>query len=97
MEALLASVGTCAAIDVVAILEKQRQTLTDLKVKVRGERRDSPPPRPFTEIHIHFQIAGNVDEQKVAHAVELAVEQYCSVKESLDPSIPVTYSHEIIL
>lgn len=95
MEALLSSVATCAAIDVVAILQKQRQQLKDLQIEVEGDREEGKAPTPFTSIQMNFILFGKLDAVKAARAVELAVEKYCSVKESLDPSITVTYSFEI--
>jgi putative redox protein len=94
MQLLLAALASCTTMDLVPILEKQRQRLEDLRIRVSGERVDGTPS-PFESIHLHFELAGTIDDEKAGRAIELAVEKYCSVKESLHPEIAVTYSHEI--
>lgn len=96
MQLLLAAVGGCSAFDVVAILKKQREDLQHLVVKVKGERAEGKVPAPFTAIHLHFSLKGNLNADKVSRAVNLAVEKYCSVKESLDKNIKVSYDFEIV-
>ncbi len=95
MEVLLAAVGSCASMDLVAILTKQRQTLHDLSVRVEGTRKEGDAPHPFTAIHVHFDLKGVIDEKRAERAVSLSVDKYCSVKESLDPNIEVTHSFTV--
>lgn len=95
MEVLLSAVAGCTLMDVVDILKKQRQDLEDVRVEIHGDRREEGSPKPFTGIHIKYFLKGKLDESKAARAIELSVEKYCSVKESLDPTIPVTYEFEI--
>ncbi len=95
MQLLLTSVATCAAFDVVEILKKQRQTLHDIQIEVNGKRAEDQTPKPFTEIHIHFLLFGEVEPPKAERAVQLAVEKYCSVGASLHPDIAITHSFEI--
>jgi putative redox protein len=90
MEALLAALAACAAVDVVDILRKGRQDVTGLRVTFRGERREEHPRR-FTRIEGEFRIAGTVDPAKADRAVRLAVERYCSVRATLDPALPVEW------
>lgn len=96
MQILLVAVGSCSVFDAVLILEKKKQVVKDVIVKVKGERDTSKAPSPFTAIHIHFELHGKIEEHHAKRSVELAVEKYCSVKESLDPAIKVTHSFEII-
>ncbi|MDX1908887.1 MAG: OsmC family protein [Bacteroidia bacterium] len=96
MQMLLAAVAGCSVLDVVDILRKQREPLLDMQVRATGERKPDATPAPFVGIHLHFIVTGAVDPDKVARAVALAVDKYCSVKESLDKSIPVTYSSAVI-
>jgi putative redox protein len=96
MELLLASVASCSAIDVVEILKKQRQPLEDLMVDVKGTRPDDTTPSPFQSIALHFRLVGKLDKPKVARAIELAIEKYCSAVETLDPKVEITHSFEII-
>jgi len=96
LELLLVSVAACTAADVVSILEKKRQEVTDYKVEITGERRDEYP-RAFTKFHIHHIVYGRrVSEQAVAHAVELSDTKYCSVAATVRPTAEITTSFEII-
>lgn len=95
MQLLLASLAGCSAIDVVEILKKQRQPLDDLKISISGERPKEGHPRPFTSIDIHFRLYGDLNETKVARAVKLAVEDYCSVRATLADTVSVNHSFEI--
>ena len=96
MEMLLVAVGACTAVDVVSILEKKRQIVTDYRVEVSGERREEHP-RAFTKIYVHHIVYGrNVSEQAVASAVELSDTKYCSVAATVRPTAEITTSFEII-
>ncbi len=96
MQLLLAGIGGCSAIDVISILRKQRQPLNDIKVTVDGEREPDKVPSLFTKIHLHYELFGDLDEQKVARAVELSNEQYCSVGKMLEKAAEVTYDFTIV-
>ena len=94
-EALLSALGTCSAIDVLYILRKQKEPIEDLQVEIEGERADEVPAR-FTKIHLRFVAKGEgLNEKKVARAVRLSVEKYCSVGASLREDIEVT--HEAVI
>ncbi|MDX2284844.1 MAG: OsmC family protein [Bacteroidia bacterium] len=96
MQLLLASLAGCSVLDVVDILRKQREPLLDVQVRATGNRKPDSTPAPFTDMHLHFLLTGQIDPDKAARAVSLAVDKYCSVKESLDKSIQITYSVEIL-
>lgn len=96
MEMLASSVAACSSLDLIPILEKQRQNLEDLEVKVTGERHAVNAANPFSNLHMHFILKGKVAPEKAEKAVALSVEKYCSVGESLDPNIKVTHSFEIV-
>jgi putative redox protein len=96
VDALLSALATCTAVDVVDILAKRRTPLASLDVDVTGERSDGVPAR-LTRIHLTYRITGEGIEQIHAdRAAELAVTKYCSVRDSLDPAMPVTWSVEIL-
>ena len=96
VELLLVSVAACTAVDVVSILEKKRQNVTDYKVEITGERRDEHP-RSFTKMHIHHIVYGHdVSEQAVGRAIELSDTKYCSVAASVRPTVEITTSFEIL-
>lgn len=95
MELLLAALASCAAMDVVHILRKQRQDLKQLTIAVEGARADAVPA-PYTEIKLVFEAQGAVDEHKLKRAVQLGVEKYCSVGASLDKSIQVSWEARLL-
>ena len=91
MEALLASLATCAAMDVVHILRRQRQPLDDLSIAASGQRADATPA-PFTAIQLRFTATGRgLSVKKVERAVQLSVEKYCSVRACLRDDITITH------
>ncbi|MEX2483347.1 MAG: OsmC family protein [Brumimicrobium sp.] len=91
MEMLLASIATCSAFEVVRILKKQKQTITDFKIEVNGVRTKKGTSSPFSSIDILFMIRGQVELKKAERAVAISTEKYCSVRASLDPSIEVSH------
>lgn len=91
MELVLMALGSCAALDFVTILTKQRQKIDGLDITVSGQRREEAP-RIFTSIHIHFALQGDIDATKAKKAAELAVKKYCSVHDMLAAGgIEITY------
>lgn len=95
MEMMLLGVGGCTAYDVVHILQKQRQPVTDCHVTLEAERADTDP-KIFTKINIHFTVTGDgLSEKQVARAVELSAEKYCSASRQLAPSCEITHTHEV--
>lgn len=83
MQTMLAALCGCSSVDVVSILKKQRQTLDDLIIKVDGERQYGVEPALWEKIHLLFQLKGDVDPAKANRAVQLSMEKYCSVAETL--------------
>jgi putative redox protein len=96
MELLLIAVGGCTAVDVIDILRKKRQEVSDYKIEVSGERREEHP-RAFTKINVHHIVYGrNVSAQAVERAIQLSDEKYCSVAATVRPTATITTSFEII-
>ena len=78
MEMLLMGLGGCASYDVVTILRKSRNEVTACETQVSAKRVDAVPA-VFESIHLHFTVTGkNLDEKKVARAVALSADKYCS-------------------
>jgi putative redox protein len=96
MQVLLAAMGGCSSIDVINILKKQRQDLTDIKITVTGEREKDVVPSLYTDVHAHFKLFGNIDPDKAEKAVSLSMEKYCSVVKTMEKTAKITYSFEII-
>ena len=94
MQALLMSLAGCSSIDVVSLLKKMRQPLEDMRVEVNGERVDAVPA-VFDKIHLQFFLKGKLDEAKVAKAIGMSVEKYCSVARMLDKAAEITWGFEI--
>ncbi len=95
MELVLMALGSCSALDLVNILQKQRQRLDEVKIDVEGKRREAIP-NIFTEIHISFFLRGDIDQAKAAKAAELAVKKYCSVHDMLTAGgVNITYGIEV--
>ena len=89
MELLLMALAGCAAIDVVSILKKKRQALTDLAIAVEGELVEEHPMR-FARIHMTFEARGkNLSPAAVERAVQLSEEKYCSVAASLRQPVEI--------
>lgn len=95
MQALLASLAGCSAIDVLNILQKGHHRVDKLDVLVDGERADSVPA-VFTRIHLHFVAAGDFPLHKLERAAALSAEKYCSVSHMLRGSVAITHSVELV-
>ena len=95
MELLLLALGGCTGVDVISILRKKRQHVTDYRIEVTGERRDEFPKR-FTKLTVKHIVRGHkVTEQAVARAIELSETKYCSVAATLS-GVEIVTSYEII-
>ncbi|MBP0612168.1 OsmC family protein [Chryseobacterium sp. cx-311] len=91
MESLLMAVAACSGIDMVSILKKQRQEITDFSAEVEGERIQVDEAKPFKDIKVKFMLEGIIDPAKALRAAELSFQKYCSVSKTLEPNVTVTY------
>jgi putative redox protein len=90
-EMVLYGLGGCTGIDVVMLLQKMRQQVSGVELRITAQRADEPPQR-FTDIHIQYEVTGSdLDEAKVQRAVQLSAEKYCSVLHSLNANITTSY------
>ena len=96
MEMLLSSLGACSSIDVIDILRKMRQPLNDIKVTLNGEREKDKTPSLFTDIHISFNLYGDLDVDKAQRAVDMSMEKYCSVAKILEKTAKITWETNIL-
>jgi len=95
MELLLMGMGGCTAFDVILILKKARQAVSDCVVELEASRAEKEP-KVFTEIHVHFIVKGTgLDEKQVARAVSLSAEKYCSASIMLGKTAKITHDFEI--
>ncbi len=96
MELLLMGLGGCSSFDVVLILKKARQDITDCVVEIEAQRASSDP-KVFTDIHLHFIITGhNIKTQQVERAIDLSAKKYCSASIMLKQTVNITHDYEII-
>ena len=96
MEMMLVGLGGCTSFDVMSILHKPRQNVTDCRAEVTAERADTVPS-VFTKIHIHFHVTGqDLNEKRVARAIQLSAEQYCSASIMLEKAgVEITHDYTI--
>lgn len=92
MDLLLRGIAGCSSIDIVMILRKQNHELEDLQVEVDGYREDGAIPNVFKKIHLDFILKGDVPAAKVARAVKLSMDKYCSVSKMLEKAAEISYS-----
>src|SRR5215470_14988019 len=96
MEMLLLGLGGCTAFDVVHILRRGRETVTDCVVEVEAERAESDP-KIFTRIHMHYRVAGRgLAPAKVERAIALSAEKYCSASAIMGRTATITHDWEVI-
>ena len=94
-ELLLYAIAGCTGIDVVRILEKQRQQLTSLEIEMTAHQ-DDKYPKPFHTIEVKFIATGtDLDEKKLAKAIELSESKYCVISQTIERESKVVTSYEI--
>ncbi len=96
MEMLLVGLAGCTGVDIVDILQKKREPLKELKVKVRGKKAEDFP-KIYTEIEVTYLIWGEgIDPKSVERAIQLSEEKYCSVSAMLRQSAKISSSYQIL-
>ncbi|MET1256301.1 OsmC family protein [Aliikangiella maris] len=96
MQMVLLAIGGCSSIDVVMILQRARQDITDCHCEITGDRAETIP-KVFEKIHAHYTVKGrNLNQEQVKRACNLSMEKYCSVSLMLKGKVEVTYSVDII-
>jgi putative redox protein len=96
MEMLLMGLGGCSAFDVVLILRKGREDVTDCVVELEAERAETDP-KVFTRIHMHYKVAGRgLAPAKVERAIKLSAEKYCSASAIMAKTAVITHDWEVI-
>jgi putative redox protein len=96
VEMLLLAVAACSASDVISILLKKRQVVSEYVVEVSGDRADEHP-RKFVKMHVHHIVHGrSVSAKALADAIKLSDDKYCSVAATVRPTATITTSYEIV-
>ena len=95
MELLLMGLAGCSGIDVVHILNKQKQHIDAMSVTVQGERGDSQGANPFEKIHLIFELKGTIEAAHLERAIALSLEKYCSAAKMLEKTAHITSEYKI--
>ena len=94
MQALAFALAGCMAMDVVHVIKKGRYNLRGLRADLSGTRAPADPKR-FTAVALHFTVTGDVPDEKVARAIQLSKEKYCSVWHSMRQDIEFHVTHTV--
>jgi putative redox protein len=95
MELVLMGTGACTAIDVMHILRKARQPVTDCVVDLEADRAEEDP-KVFTKIRMHYVVTGKgLSKSQVERAIKLSKDKYCSATKMLEATVEVTFDYEV--
>jgi putative redox protein len=95
MQLLLVALGSCTGMDVVNILQKQRQKLTSFEIVVSGER-VSDYPRVYGKVHVEYKLKGeNLRDKALRTAIQLSEDKYCSVGATIGKTGKISHSYGI--
>ncbi len=96
LELMALSIGACAGMDVISILQKKRQDVTALKLQVHATQAETHP-RVWTALRVEYVLTGrNIDPQAVERAIELSKDKYCPAQNMIKQSVEIEYSFQII-
>ena len=95
VELLLIALGGCTGMDVISILRKKKQNVTEFRIELMGQQRDDNP-KSYTSIELHFHVTGEeIDPAAVKRSIELSRDTFCSVAATLKPAVPLSYRYTI--
>lgn len=83
MQAVLMSLGTCSGLDILSIFDKMKISFSSFSIQITGEREPNKIPSLWQFVQMHFIFTGNIPINKAQRAVDLSIEKYCSVAETL--------------
>ena len=83
MQLLILGLAGCSAVDILLILKKQRQQVDDFRIEIEAEREADKEPALWQKAHLIFHFSGKVEATKAQRAIELSMDKYCSVAETL--------------
>lgn len=95
MQMLIMAMGGCSGIDIVMILEKQRQHIDSFDMELEAERPPDTVGQPYHKIHAHYILTGDIDPAKARRAVKLSVDKYCGVSNTLRATAEITASVDV--
>jgi putative redox protein len=92
VDTLLGALATCASVDIVDILAKRRTPVATFEVEVEAQRANAVPRR-LTHVILKFRITGEgIEREQAERAIDLSINKYCSVRDSLDPNLPIEWT-----
>src|SRR5215211_8159715 len=95
MEMVALGLAGCTAMDVISILRKKRQQITQFEVRVNAPR-SAEHPKVFTKAQITYVVVGtNIDEMALLRSIELSMTKYCPVQVMLSQAFPMQLHYEI--
>ncbi|MGA7305330.1 MAG: OsmC family protein [Rhodothermales bacterium] len=92
MQMLIMAMGGCSGIDIVMILDKQRQRIDSFDMEIDAERPKGVVGAPYATVHAHYVLTGDIDPAKAQRAVQLSIDKYCGVSNTLRPTAKITAS-----
>ncbi len=95
MEMMLIGLGGCSGIDMVNVLNKQKEPLNDVKIGIKATRKEEEMPPIFDVINIHFDLYGELNTTKVERALQMTFDKYCSVANILSRSATINFTYTI--
>jgi putative redox protein len=95
MEMVALGLGSCSSVDILSILDKQRQRVDHYDVDVQAERADDEVPAVFRRLHVHYRVEGDVAPDKLRRAIELSLDKYCSVSRMLEQTATISYAFTV--
>jgi len=92
MELLLMAIAGCSAIDIIAILEKQKLDLTEFRIEVDADRIPNQSPSFFKDINIKYFVKGDFDGARLEAAAAISLKKYCTVAKIMEKTSSITFS-----
>jgi len=97
MQALLSALGGCSGVDVLMILNKQKETIDHYEMVITGDRPENKEPALWEKVHIVFKLKGSMTKEKAEKACGLSIDKYCSVAATLRAAgAVITWEVEIL-
>ena len=94
-ELLLMGIAGCSGIDILAILQKQKQEVEGFDVTVEGQKEKVGTAQLFTKIHVHYMFSGQIEAEKAQRAIELSLGKYCSVSKTIEKVADISFGFEV--
>ncbi len=96
VDGLLSVIAGCTSVDILDILAKRRTPVESLTIDVVGERVDTIPRR-LSKVTLNVTMSGaGIERVHAERAIDLSINKYCSVRDSLREDIPVEWTLTLI-